>query len=168
MARPARPPRSSALAAAALVVGLAACSPITTQEPYAASDGVQVDLGGQIAGQNLLVLTTAEGEPGLLLGALTNDGTSPTAVTLQVGSTAVALQLEPGHTVLLSAPDATPTATLSVTNISLAAVEAAPGSLTDLTLSTPESGAVSVEVPVLDGTLDPYDDVLSRAPETSQ
>ena len=160
MARPARLPRTSALAAGLLALGLTACSPITTQEPYAPSDGVQVELESQITGQNLMILTAAAGEPGVLLGALTNNTESATSVTVEVGSTLVTLPISARQTMLLSAPDAVPTATLGVVDVVLAAVEDPPGSVADVRVSTPESGSVTVAVPVLDGTLDPYDDVL--------
>src|SRR5690606_961128 len=76
VARSARPARTTLVAAgaAAGALLLGACAPITTQLPYAPSDGSRVDFddAAGLRGLNLMVLTAAEGEPGALLGALAN------------------------------------------------------------------------------------------------
>jgi hypothetical protein len=155
------PARPTAVAAGALVLAaaLAGCSatnPITTAEAYAASDGVRVELG-DLTGENLLVVAAAADEPGALQGALTNRGTDTVTVTLSTtadssrdirvpaGST-VLLGGSEGRDVLLTTPDA-------------------PGAVTALTLSTGPAGSLAVEIPVLDGTLPEYTDLV---PETDQ
>ncbi len=160
MARSARLSRLAVIATTGLALALAGCSPITTAKPYAASDGIRVQLGDQVRGQNLMIVTGAEGEAGLLLGGLVNDGSTATNVTVTVGSETVRLAIDAGETVLLSAPDATPTSTLGVEEVLIASVPGAPGSLADVRLETPEAGSVTVGVPILDGTLGSYEALL--------
>lgn len=165
----------SALVAATLL-GVSGCSyinPITTDVPYAASDGLQVEIGDQVTGSNLLVLTAEQGEPGVLLGAFTNRTNEPTTVTVQAqGGTdqpIVDVRLKPHETVLLGPPNAerrqvTGSASrMSATNPQIATVPARPGALVSITLSTPRSGEQQLQVPVLDGTLPAYEDLVPVA-----
>lgn len=166
MAAPTRLPRLAWFAIGALALALAGCSPITTQKPYAASDGVRVQVGEDVKAENLLIVSAAEGEPGVLLGALTNTGDQPTTVTLVLGSQSGEVPLAPGQTALLGATDATETADLVVVDVAIDSVDAAPGALADVELSTPQAGSVTVGVPVLDGTLEAYATLVpTRAPE---
>lgn len=140
----------------AVALAVAGCSPITTQQPYNASDGVRAELGEQISADNLLIVTSGEGEPGVLLGGLSNRSDAAADVTLTIGTESIDVSLEPGQTTLLGAPNAPTSPTLAVRDVEIAAVPAAPGATTEVELSTPESGAVTVPVPVLDGTLSQY------------
>lgn len=160
-------PRLLWVAAAACAVVLAGCSPIQTQRAYAPGDGVRAEVGEQVRAENLMVVTEAEGEPGVLLGALTNVGDAATDVTLAVGGASETIALEAGQTVLLSSPDATERASLGIVDVVIDAVPAPPGALTDVELATPESGSVTVAVPVLDGTLSQYADLLPTPQPTS-
>lgn len=160
MARTGRFPRLTWMTAAVAAVLVAGCAPITTQQEYAPSDGVRAQLGEQVKAENLMVVTSGEGEPGVLLGGVTNLGEQPAAVALTVGAQVIDLPIEPGSTVLLGAASEGDDATLSVTDISIAAVPAPPGALTDLEIATPESGSITVAVPVLDGTLESYEEVV--------
>jgi hypothetical protein len=107
-----------------------------------------------------MVVTRAEGDPGLLLGAVTNVGDAATDVSLEVGGQASSVSLDPGQTALLNAPGATESSTLLLHEVRIDAVPVPPGGLTDVVLSTPEAGSVTVAVPVLDGTLSQYEDIL--------
>lgn len=159
MSRTARFPRQTWLAIGA-VAAAAGCAPITTQLPYSASDGVRVELGEQVKAENLMIVTSAEGAPGVLLGGLTNLGEQPAEVSVQVGVQVVDLPIEPGQTVLLGADPGAQDGSAAVAEVSIAAVPAPPGGTTDVEIATPGSGAVAVSVPVLDGTLQPYDQVV--------
>jgi hypothetical protein len=163
-ARLPRLPRLTSVAAVGLALAVAGCSPITTAEPYAASDGIRVELGEQVRGQNLMILTRAAGEPGVLLGGLVNDGETATDVTVTIGSETVLLAIDAGQTVLLGAPGATSTSNLGVEEVAIASVPGAPGSFTDVRIETPESGSVTVGVPILDGTLESYEPVTPGSP----
>ncbi len=169
MAAPTRLPRLAWIAIGALAVAVAGCSPITTQTQYAASDGVRAQVGEDVKAENLLIVSAAEGEPGVLLGALTNTGDQPTTVTLVIGSRSDDVPLEPGQTALLGATDATEAADLVVVDVAIDAVDAAPGTLADVELSTPQAGSVTIGVPVLDGTLQAYATLVpTRAPEPTE
>lgn len=178
MARAARASRISTLllatGAVALTLTLSGCSagnPITTAKPYSASDGVRLDLGGQISAANLMIVWPSRDGPGVLLGALTNRSGTATIVTITNKVTidglptpaagaefTVAVPLAAGQTILLGTTGGLPT--------SVPMSNAALGGLLGLELSTPESGRQSVSVPVLDGTLPEYSTV-SPSPSAS-
>ena len=67
---------------AVVAVTVAGCSsPLTTTKDYAPSDGVRVVLGSSFSGANLLIITAGEGEPGVLVGGLTNSTDKATTVS---------------------------------------------------------------------------------------
>ena len=163
-------PRPRTLRAAALVVGvavagltLAGCSAtnqITTEDEYSASDGVRFTLG-DVRGSNLHVLVAAQGDPGTLQGGLVNDSREDRSVTLALGDDETTVELGPKETVLLGVSDAEDEGYAEVT---FAAVDAPPGGLAPITVSTPEDGSIVVQVPVLDGTLPEYASQVPTAP----
>ncbi|KGM02393.1 hypothetical protein [Cellulomonas cellasea] len=162
--RPSLHLRLSATVAVALVgAGLAGCSatnPITTQEPYAPSDGVRVGLG-DLTAENLLVLTSGEGEPASLHGAVRNRGGEDLEVTftLEDGTEVGTVEVAAGDGVLLGGTDGEQLL-FTATDV--------PGSTTDLAISTAAGGAETVPVPVLDGTLPEYaDEVPTEGPSTT-
>ncbi len=165
MSRTSRPIRRRRWRAIAVVLGagvgaLAACAPITTQDPYSASDGVRATVGDEVQATNLLVVTSEQGAQGVLVGALTNLTDTDTSVTVAVGGETVTLAIDAGQTVLLdgsSEPQPPSSPGLRVEDVAVRAVPAAPGEVTDLTLSTPGAGEVTGAVPALDGTLAPHD-----------
>ncbi|MPV37583.1 hypothetical protein [Georgenia subflava] len=158
MARTIRRTRLAAAAAAvAAVLVLAGCSvanPITTQDPYAPSDGVRVAVTEFVSVENLMILTTGEGEEGHLLGAVVNRSKEDVEVAFTFGESggAVPVRVEAGGTVNFT--DA---------GITTESVEAAPGANITATVEMPTAGAQQVAVPVLDGTIPPYGDYLDQA-----
>jgi hypothetical protein len=155
---------SRALAAlaigAAAAAGIGACSPINTQLEYAPSDGNRAELGDEIRVANLLVLTTGQGEPALVVGGVTNRTAETTTVTFTFGADeagateSLDVQVAGRSTVLLN-----PSHEDGETAI-LEASPVAPGANLPVTISTPTSGSTTVNVTVLDGTLAPYDTYL--------
>lgn len=141
-------------AALALVAALAGCSltnPIQTQVVYAPSDGARITIGETIQAENFLVLADIAGEPGALVGGLTNRGKQDTVITVSVeGADPFEVPVAAGETFLLTGDDV----------LRLDAVDAAPGATLPVTISTGAEGAASAPVPVLDGTLPEYGDVL--------
>lgn len=137
---------------ALLVAGCSATNPITTSENYAASDGVRVELGEAVL-TNLLVLTAAEGSEGTVLGAVSNNGQDDLELTLTLEGSAdeARIDLPAGATVLLG-PDEE--------EVVLDSVPAPPGALVAVSVVSDRSGAVTVRVPVLDGTLPEYADLV--------
>lgn len=129
-------------------------SPIQTDVPYEPSDGVPVDLGAvQVRG--LVVIASAKGANGALSGAVINSGAGETRVAFssaqaQGGSVTVA-----------------PGGTTPLTSVTIPQVSAAPGGVVSMVVSTPTSGDVTVEVPVLPPTLY-YSTVTPSPAATSQ
>ena len=157
--------RALALAVGVAVAGLtlAGCSltnQITTQDEYSTSDGVRFTLG-DVRGSNLHVLVAAEGEPGTLQGGLINDSREDRSVTLAIGDEETVVELGPKETVLLGVSDAEDEGYAEVT---FKAIDAPPGGLVAVTVSTPEDGSLDVQVPVLDGTLPEYASQVPTAP----
>ena len=144
---------TAATAATLTFAGCSATNPIATQNDYAPSDGVGAQLGDVSFG-NLLVLTSAEGEPGTLLGSVTNRGRDDVKVTLGLsdGAAGPPIDVRAGDTVLLG-PEKDVT-------LELDAVPAPPGAVVDLAVSSDAGGSSTVGVPVLDGTLPEYADLV--------
>ncbi|WP_456786753.1 hypothetical protein [Cellulomonas sp. P5_C5] len=163
-------PRPRTLRVAALVVGVAvagltiagcsATNQITTQNLYSASDGVRFVLG-DVRGSNLHVLVEAEGDPGTLQGGLINDSNEDRSVTLAIGDDESVVQLGPKETVLLGVSDAE---LEGFTEVTFPSIDAPPGGLVPITISTPEDGSIVEQVPVLDGTLPEYASQVPTAP----
>ncbi|WP_296665509.1 hypothetical protein [Demequina sp.] len=150
------PARLVTLAAVAVVAaGCSAINPITTQDPYDASDGISVDIG-DVRGINLLVVTEAEGSPAVLLGSLYNSSAEDVQVAASIdGESIVTIDVAAGATVKLGGEDGEQhvTGTASV----------APGLLQDVILQTDAAGQVVTAVPVMDGTLPEYEPELPSA-----
>ncbi len=135
---------------AAVLSGCSATNPITTEKPYSASDGVRATLGPVTAENLMLVAAEADG-PGALQGALSNRGEAAVAVTVGVGDDAQRFWIESGDTVLLGGTGG---------EDAVFTTPDAPGATTDLTLTTDADGTETVPVPVLDGTLPEYADLV--------
>ncbi|WP_448070852.1 hypothetical protein [Georgenia yuyongxinii] len=155
----ARTIRRSAIAATALgaALALAGCSvanPITTQMEYAPSDGVRVEVTDGVVVENLMVLTESEGAEGRVVGAVVNRSGEPAVVTLSLGegASAVPVRVPAGGT-----------ADLLADGVTVPSVGVPPGAMLPSTVGAEGAGQVSVDVPVLDGTIPPYDEVLDQA-----
>ena len=146
--------RRAVVPAVALALALTGCSAtntITTQADYAASDGVRAELGDLRLG-NLLVLTSAEGEVGTLIGSVTNDGSQDAAVDITVGESTTALAVDARSTVVLGSQDGE--------QVEIESVPAPPGAFVAVTVTSDVGGTMTVRVPVLDGTLPEYADLV--------
>ncbi len=154
-ARPSRRPWSrTAVALSGLgVLALAGCSatnPITTAEAYNVVDGVQAELGGDVFAHNLLVFTSEEGAAGTMSGALANKSREDVEVELAPqGADPVTIEVPAGGTKLLSDED-----------VELDSVEAAPGAHLTVTATTQAGGSIDIPVPVFDGTLPDYSEMV--------
>ena len=140
--------RIAALAAtAALLSACGASSPIQTAENYAPSDGVRIEFSNGVRFENFFLLTASEGEPIRLMGSIVNASSSPTEVTIDVGGTVQT------HTVAANS-----VLSLQSDGAIIQGVDALRG--TNLPVTLTSGGATTYDVPVLDGTLPPYDEFL--------
>ena len=139
--------------AAVSLAGCSAVSPITSKQPYNASDGVRAELGSDLVAQNLLVISAAQGEPGALIGGMTNKGSEDASVTLAAdGASDAMIEVPAGTTVLFGSDN---DAALELDQVSVA-----PGGVLPVTISTPSGGIEKLSIPVLDGSIPPYEDLI--------
>ncbi|MDQ2623807.1 MAG: hypothetical protein M3Y20_01470 [Actinomycetota bacterium] len=141
-----------AAVALAALTGCSVTNPIQTQVVYSASDGARVTVGATIEAKNLIVLTDAQGEPGALIGAVTNRSAQDTIVTIDVvGAGRHEVPLTAGQSFRFVGEDV----------LRFDAVDARPGQTMAITVSSGNEGATSATVPVLDGTLPEYAEVIA-------
>lgn len=140
-----------ALGVAGLALALSACSPITTDEPYAASDGIRAQVG-QLEVLNLMIVSESKGSEGRLLGAASSSSeeSDTLTITAEDGSIDIPVSLGAGETVNFSGDED------EVVLVDDVSVE--PGSNVRVTLTNDAGESVDVHVPVLDGTLAEYAD----------
>lgn len=148
MARTARSRLTAAVALGAGAAALSGCSfvnPIQTLEPYAPGDGVRVQVADGVSVENLLVVAEDEGEPGRVLGAVSNDTGEQIHVTMTFADAGEAVSLSVDNFV-----------NFTDSELVLQRTPAPPGGTATAEVSVATTGAVTVEVPVLDGTLEHY------------
>ncbi|WP_205693034.1 hypothetical protein [Cellulomonas sp. IC4_254] len=147
------------LALAAALSGCSVTNEITTERPYSASDGVRATLG-DLTAENLLIVAEAADAPGALQGALTNRGDDTLTVELSLEGSTERVRVESGATVLLGGGAGEGGADGDQREEVVFDTAGAPGSTVELTLSTDAAGEQTVPVPVLDGTLPEYADLV--------
>lgn len=154
------------LALAAALSGCSVTNQITTEVPYSASDGVRATLG-DLTAENLLIVAQAADAPGALQGALTNRGDDTLTVELSLEGSTERVRVESGATVLLGGGAGEGGADGDDREQVVFDAAGAPGSTVELTLSTDAAGEQTVPVPVLDGTLPEYADLVPELVEES-
>lgn len=135
------------IAAVALLSGCGAASPIATAEIYSASDGVRLDFSNGVRVENLFFLTAEPGAAVRPMGAIVNDSNEPAEITIEVA----------GH-VATYAVDAKSLLNLEADGGIYEGIELTPGTNTPATIIS--GGPASYDIPVLDGTIPPYEDFL--------
>ncbi|PFG44379.1 hypothetical protein ATJ88_3103 [Isoptericola jiangsuensis] len=148
-ARPARPAAVAAGAAAASVLLLGACAPVTTELPYAPSDGTRVDFTDvEARGLNLMVLSPAEGSEGAVFGALANSSSEDLTFTLTAtGAAPVTVTVPAQETVYLGTEEGE--------QVTLDSVATIPGGNLEATLTAGDD-TEDFYLPVFDSTLPEY------------
>lgn len=144
---------AAGLAIAALT--LSACGTVLTDQPYAASDGVRVvwSEDAPVRAENVLLLAAAEGGDARVVGGLTNNSGQEVEVALGfAGGQPEVILLAPHSTYLLDGS--------TDTDIVLPGIPAQPGATTPMTFSTADLGSVTLQVPILDGTLTEYGNLV--------
>ena len=105
---------------------------------------------GRVDLRSVLLVTSAQGEPARLLGTLENNADEPVDLTIK----------DADEEIILTIP-AQGSIPLDTTKTLLSTAGDAPGARTTLTATTSE-GDVELVVPVVDGTLDPYQPYLPK------
>lgn len=137
--------RSSALTVIAALAMTGCSAPEETRDAIATGEDGQV---GVVELRSMLVVSAAEGEPGRLLGTLDNESSAAVEVMISDADDQVAVTVPANGQYPLDTNEEI-----------LGTVEEPPGALTEITLTTP-SESTTLDVPVLDGTLDQYEPYL--------
>lgn len=152
-----RPPRPAALAAvilaAVVTAGCSATNPLATTIEYAPSDGVE-GRSGDLTLTSVLIVTDEEGAPGNLIARAVNDGNDPIGMVLSGSDEAefeYSLDVAPNDTVDIG-PEGQ--------QVLIDSVDAVPGALVPVTATIDGGEPIELTVPVLDGTLEEYADLV--------
>jgi len=155
---------TSVVLALAVAFGTAGCgfvAPQATTKHYDASDGVSGALG-QIDVRNALIVTDGTSKVGNLVVTLVNTGTKSHRVAISAGdqrTPASSVTVEPGEVKIVGAtPDKA-----SASNVFLLNFTALPGSLSPVYFQYGNETGVQLTVPVLDGGLSEYKDLVPPA-----
>lgn len=143
---------------ASVALGATGCAFITHQATlnvYPASDGVNVEsTGGPIIVRNALVIATDDGSAGNLVAALINDSDKSATLTVDVAGMQFDVRVPANDRVSLGA-DEEP---LLVENL-----DVMPGATVEMLFRSGDDDAKPLQVPVLDGTLPMYADLVPDA-----
>ena len=141
--RPTRSPvrRSFVLTLLAALTVTGCSAPEETRGAIASGEDGQV---GVVQLRSMLLVSADEGEPGRLLGTLVNEFSAPVEVMITDSDDQVVVTVPADGQYQLDTDEEI-----------LATVEEPPGALTEISFTTPTE-STALDVPVLDGTLDPY------------
>jgi len=127
---------------AGAALALSACqtqSPIQTDVPYVAADGVPVDLGA-VQLRDLVVISGGKDKPGVLSASMSNSSGE---------ATRIAFALPQAQPVYAEAPAHSEQRLSDATQVQLPAVPVSAGDVVTLSVQSPNAPAVVVVVPVL-------------------
>lgn len=146
---------ASAALALGIAIGGSGCAMITyqaTTEEYDPSDGVSADLG-TIDLRNVLVVSE-DGEQGNLVASIINTGEDDATLEIEVvdSGDSFEVDVDAGETVSLGAADEDP---LLIENLG-----AEVGGLVSIYFQHGTEEGLEVQVPVLDGRLPEYEDLV--------
>lgn len=147
---------ASAALALGIIVGASGCSMVTyqaTTEVYDPSDGVAANLGA-IDLRNILLVMEEGADEGNLVFTASNGGDDDAEVTAEPleGGEAVTLEIGAHEQVVLGDDDNEP--------LLLTGIDTEPGAMIDLYFTTDGAEGVEVRVPVLDGRLPEYRELV--------
>jgi hypothetical protein len=148
---------AASVALSALVLaGTTGCtfiSPQATTIEYSASDGVNIpDSEGPLDVRNAFIVATEDGSTGNLIAAIVNTGDQRETLIVEVeGLDALTVQVPAGGTVSLGA-DAEP--------LRIDGLDTMPGATVKVYFQSGDATGATAEVPVLDGTLPYYADLV--------
>jgi len=143
---------------AVLTAGLTGCgvvSPDMTAQDYAPGDGSMIVVD-DVRALNLMIVTDGEGESGILLGAVANRGFTDQTLAVEFNGQELFADTVSAETTHLF-EDGEP--------VIIPNVPAAPGSMVDMALTVVGAGSQVEPVPVMDGSLPAYAEVLEQHAE---
>ena len=149
----------ASLAVSALVVlGTSGCALVSTQATqlqYSASDGVNIPHSGPLDVRNVLVVTE-DGVDGVLVAAIVNTTSEPQTLNIEYGEgsdkTSEKIRVPANGVVSLGTAETDP--------LLLEGIDTKPGANLPMFFQSGDSEGVLYAVPVLDGSLDYYGDLL--------
>lgn len=147
---------ASAALSALVLLGATGCtfiSPQATKIEYAASDGVNVsDADGPIDVRNVFVVANEDGSVGNLIGAIVNPTDERATLTISLpGSDTFTITVPAGDSISLGA-NAEP--------LRIVDLDTMPGATIEIHFQSGDSTGVKAAVPVLDGSLSYYADLV--------
>ncbi|GAA4051164.1 hypothetical protein [Agromyces indicus] len=144
---------ASAALALGIAIGGTGCGMVTyqaTTERYDPSDGVSAEVGS-LAVRNILIISE-DGDEGSMTLSVSNSGSEDATLELQVGSETVEVDVDAGQTVAPGAGDEEP--------LLIEGLDAEVGGLVPVFVTTDGAEGREISVPVLDGRLPEYEDLV--------
>lgn len=149
---------ASAAISALVLLGATGCTFITPQSTeiqYSASDGVNIaDSDGPLVIRNAMIIATEDGSTGNLVAAIVNETNEKATLTVEIeGVETLTVPVGAGDTVSLGANKEP----LLIENL-----DTIPGATIEIYFQSGDATGVSAEVPVLDGSLPYYADLVPK------
>ncbi|MEV4775562.1 DNA modification methylase [Microbacterium sp. LWH12-1.2] len=147
---------ASAAVSALVLLGATGCTFLTPQATtieYPSSDGVNVsDADGPLVVRNAFIVATEDGSIGNLVGAIVNPTEERATMTITLAGIApFVVTVSAGETISLGA-DAEP--------LRIIDLDSMPGSTVEIHFQSGDSTGTKAEIPVLDGSLPYYADLV--------
>ena len=147
---------ASAVISALVLLGATGCTFITPQSTkieYPASDGVNIsDADGPVVVRNAFIVATDDGSVGNFVAAIVNPTDEKATLTITVeGLDPMAVTVAAGETVSLGATEEP---------LRLVGLDTMPGATIDVHFQSGDSSGVKASIPVLDGALPYYTDLV--------
>jgi len=150
----------ASLALGALVVlGTSGCAMISTQATtiqYSPSDGVNIPDSGPLQVRNVLIVADDDGNDGNLIAAIVNTTSDSQTLRIEFGEgsakTTESIRVPANSTVSLGTDETEP--------VLLEGIDTKPGAVLPMYFQSGDGEGILFDVPVLDGSLDYYGDLL--------
>jgi hypothetical protein len=141
----------ASLAIGALVIfGTSGCAMFSTQAttiPYSPADGVNVPNNGPLDVRNVVIIADEEGTDGNLIAAIVNTTDEAQTLSIEYGDgSSQSIRVKPNQVLSLGSDDTKP--------LLLEDIDTMPGATLPMYFQSGDAEGVSVEVPVLDGSLE--------------
>ena len=145
-----------AVAAALVLAGCTYTTPMDTQRSMVPGDGLNFRLSPSVTVASLLVVTEAEGDPGVLVARVVNSGAEAAQVDISGSGVAEQVSVPAGETLSIGG------VAKGSEKVVIDSVDEAPGYLVPMTFSV-DGAEREVRAPVLDGALEQYRPYLRQA-----